>query len=658
MSGFDPRRSYETTTQDYESGSLYDGWRYKGPNTSDWIVELGVDLAANGIGEWFTLDDTTKGELDNATYLLAGEVLIDITRYARSIQTQRGRSAELEKFVTGTAAVVLDNRDRLFDPLITGAPLSGNIVPRKQVRILYKGDPVFTGNVDDWDYDYTRDKDATAVMKAIDGFQYIASRNVPAQTMTLELTGDRVNHVLDGIGWPTDQRSIDAGSASVAADVVGTGVNALAYLQKVELSEYGLLFIRKDGILRFEEDSVGSLSGAIVGDGGIPFEDIKVQYGTEELTNRYDITYYSGSVTATVTVDDATSQTAYGVFERGIDTLLSGSTAAVALGTDLVARYGTPTYRVDEVSVNVLGIDTASRSKVMSLELSDRLALRFRPLGVGETIDRTVSVDGISHSVTPSSHRMQLQLSDLGYSGATEFISGGTISEYKDGSKTYRLHAWTEPGTYDVDVNLPVTLDMLIVGAGGDSDDGGGGAGGVLAGSVAFTSASTYQVVVGAFTNGASGQSSQFGNVYVADGGGLGGDAGSAGFPGGSGGGGGAASPVFGAGGSATQANIGALIGYGNAGASGASAGAFELTGGGGGAGGAASNNLGGAGLSSSITGASVVYASGGEGFVVGNLYTSVGVNGNPGDGFPPSAGDFWDNTEAGNGVVYVRYEV
>lgn len=662
MSGFDPRRTYETGDRVYNNDGLYDGWNYKGPNNTDWVVELGVDLSANGIGDWFTLDDPVKGELDNTEYLLTGDVLVDLTRYVRNISTNRGRSRELEKFTTGTCQVVFDNRDRIFDPLIQNGPFSGQIIPRKQIRVRYLGEPVFTGNVDDWDYDYT-DTDATATVKAVDGFQFFATRNVSPQTMVVESVSDRIIHVLDEIGWPADARSIDASSASVGGDVVGDNVNALSYLQKLELSDNGLMFMTADGLFKFDDSYYGTLHPAVIGDDGIRFQNIDVTYGSEELINQFDVSYYSGSATATATVNDLDSQAAYGKFERGIDTLLSGSVAAIALGQSLLFRYSEPQYRVDGVEFDVRAARTEDRSLLLNLDLGNRVALKWRPLGVGEPVSRTVLVDGIAHVVSPGSHKMNLRLTDLGYSGEAELLSGGKVSEYKDGGVVYRLHEFTEPGVYDLEVAAPVTVDALIVaagggkGSGGAGTPGGGGAGGVLYGSHTFTSASTYQVIVGAFTQGANGGNSQLGNEFVAVGGGRGGiDAGN-GQQGGSGGGGGVDPPSIGSGGLAQQTTIGSLTGYGNNGTPAFQDGKGDYySGAGGGAGGAASGAVGGAPFSASITGVSASYAAGGNGSLDGLIGTSTGYTPNPGDGHPAPTTVFW--LENANGVVYVRYQL
>lgn len=412
MAGFDPRTFYEGT-QIYESGGLYNGWDYRGENPGPWYVELGADLSANGIGDWFTLDDPIKGELDNIVYFLTGDLFVDITRYVRSLSVKRGRSRFLEKFITGACEIVLDNRDRLFDPTLTGAPFTGQIIPRKPLRIFYDTFPVFTGNVQDWDFDYSV-KDATATVKCLDAFSTLATQTVPAQTMTNQLTGARVNHVLDQVGFPAELRSIESGTASVAADIVGDGVNALAYLQKIEVSQNGLFFISADGLVTFEDSYAGTPTPVEVGDGGVGFSDLDVVFGAEELTNRVTVNYYSGSVQTSLIIDSTASQDKYGLFDTSVETLLSGSVSASALGVLLVNRYKEPQYRIDSAVFNVAGLDSSGKNQILSLELGDSILLRFRPLGVGETIERTVLVDAIDHSALPKTHTVSLALTDLG----------------------------------------------------------------------------------------------------------------------------------------------------------------------------------------------------------------------------------------------------
>lgn len=240
--------------------------------------------------------------------------------------------------------------------------------------------------------------------------------------------------------------------------------------------------------------------------------------------------------------------------------------------------------------------------------------------------------------------------------------TGGAVTTFTSGGKKYKLHSYTSTGSSTFTVNRGLyPFELLIVGAGGSAGsvsqgDGAGGAGGVLAGSLSSLAADDYQVVVGAFTVGSAGGSSQFGDTYIADGGGLGGVSGAAGGSGGSGAGG-AGGMTQPAGGAATQTTIGSLTGYGNAGSAGTVIQGNPVGGAGGGAGSAPPGvGLPGGSLSSSITGTATNYSRGGWRFT-GSIGISIGVTGGRGDGAPPG-NNFWTNADAGDGVVYVRYEV
>lgn len=79
-------------------------------------VRIAFDLAAGGAGNFFTLDDPVKGELDDAPFGLAGDILEDVTDDVRTVSVRRGRSRELERFQAGAASVVLNSQDRKYDP--------------------------------------------------------------------------------------------------------------------------------------------------------------------------------------------------------------------------------------------------------------------------------------------------------------------------------------------------------------------------------------------------------------------------------------------------------------------------------------------------------------------------------------------------------------
>lgn len=410
MSGFNPTTYYQSSAL-YNNAGLYNGFRYPGENESEWVIELAVDLAANGVGDWFTLDDPVKGVLDNATYLLAGDVLIDITRWVRELSVTRGRSRQLQKFTAGTCRVTLDNRDRLFDPLMAGSPLFGSIVPRKEVRVTYRGQRVFTGNVEDWDFSYDISGDSIAIASAADALAFLSRRTYPAATETAQTGVDRFNAVLDVIGWPSDSRSVKgnlAASSPMGADV-HDDIGALEYLQKVELSDLAYSYATRTGKLEYRTPAVKPYSPtyeATFGEGGIPFSGIAVAYEVEQMVNEITVTYVGGTATAT----SATSQTEYGMLASSYDTILENGTQATEFADAYLSSFEEPSYYISNLTVNGLGVSTSDLSALLSLELADPVRVLYRPNDTGEEQDYGLILQGISHDVTPGSHTITLQM--------------------------------------------------------------------------------------------------------------------------------------------------------------------------------------------------------------------------------------------------------
>jgi len=412
MVSYNPQVPYNTTAHDYTSDLPYDGFSpAPGDGNSPWKIELAIDLAANGVGDFFTLDDPVKGVLDNATYLLAGDVLVDITGWVRDLDIKRGRSRVLEKFTAGSCRVTLDNRERLFDPLMTASPFYGSIIPRKQIVISNNNIPVYQGNVQDWDFSYNVNGDATASPSSSDGFAFFAQSNLAPGTATSQLSGARVGSVLDELAWPDGQRDIATGLATLAADVVDDTQNALTYLQKVETTENGAMFIGKNGKFTFRDASLPVYSGVEFGDNGIPFIDYQVAYGVEELWNKVNIVWSAGTaVGGTVTVDDTVSQGKYGVFEVTYDTLLNGSSPALALGSAIMDAYSEPKYRIDQITVLMEALTSEQRVNILSLELADAVLVSWQSFG--PAITQYCIIDGIEHKADTSRHTVTFTLSE------------------------------------------------------------------------------------------------------------------------------------------------------------------------------------------------------------------------------------------------------
>jgi len=389
-------------------------------------VQIAFDLSATAGVNFFTLDDTDKGVLDNTAYLLGGDVLIDVTQYVRNFSVKRGRSTTLAKFTAGQANVTLDNRTRIFDPTFTTGTYYNQILPRKQIVIDRDSEVIYTGLIEDWNFNYDVSGQSLAEVSASDGFTLIANQLRTAGTATSQLTGARIAAVLTEIGWPLTQRVISVGQATLDADVVQATDNALTYMQQVELSEPGALFIGKAGEVVFKDRADLQLftAGLTFGGTGIPFTEMGVVFGSEELLNTSAVTFTSAGVIAgTAIATDATSITQYGTIDETLNTLLSTSAQASDLAQNRVGTLSQPKYRIDAVTVSLEGCTSAQALQVLDVELGDVATVTWTPNSIGSAISQVVTVDQIEHQAAPDRHNVTFTMSET----IAAFILDNTI---------------------------------------------------------------------------------------------------------------------------------------------------------------------------------------------------------------------------------------
>jgi len=381
-------------------------------------VEIGFDLSALG-GPFFILDDPVQGVLDNTTYTLGGTLFYDVSDDVLSVNVNRGKSRQLDKFTAGNAAVTFINQDRAFDPLNASSPYFGQIIPRRTVRITTSGSAVFYGSIDDWNLTYDVSGYSTAGAVISDGFTYFAQQVLTAHTATSQLTGARIAAVLDRseINWPASLRDLETGGMTLQADVVSDGTNALDYLQLVNFSEPGALFMGADGSIVFKDRTDAPVSTGLVAftdDGtGVPFVDVQVVYGSELLYNFIQIERANGG---TATASDSDSQNSYGVValvQSGL--LMNTDTDAQDLADYLLGKYSEPEYRFESLTVALEDLSSGNQTAVLSLEIGDIAQIKFTPNQTGTQIDKYATIIRIDHEIVPMSHRITYGFETLDY---------------------------------------------------------------------------------------------------------------------------------------------------------------------------------------------------------------------------------------------------
>lgn len=379
-------------------------------------VELGFESTII-LSDFLVLDDPVKGKLDAGNKLSGGSFFYDVTQYVQSITMNRGKDRLIGQYSAGQLSVSFDNTTRVFDPTYTPSPFYSEIVPKRKIRIWVGNVITFVGIVDDWNLNYSVSGDSTAEVSASDGFALLANRTIFSTSNLSELSGARVETILndEGVSWPVAERSVDPGLLTMGADTIPDNSDALNYLQLVEQSEGGNLFIGKDGNLVFRQRYGLAVDSGIkfADDGtGLPYSDLVVSYGSEQLYNNIRLT--SGITSTTATVFDQASQDAYGYLDLDLTGLLNADDAQLTgLANQLLNTYKKPEYRFEQLSVMVSNLTVEQQQALFDLELGDLVQVVFTPNGLGPAIDLFGQILGINHNINLDMHSVTFNLGTL-----------------------------------------------------------------------------------------------------------------------------------------------------------------------------------------------------------------------------------------------------
>jgi hypothetical protein len=384
-------------------------------------VEIGF---AQPISTSFVLDDPTKGELDNTDFTLGGDVLTDITPYVRALRTNRSKSRILDnKFQVGTSTVLLDNKDRAFDPTAGTAvsPFTSQIQPRRDVLISTAGSAVYRGKITGWDFRYSQGGDSVATIDVADAFSVFANQTLSTTYAPIaQGAGARIEAVLSRpeVAWDNG-RDIDAGLSTLQADTIGTNQNVLNYLQTIEQGEPGALFISKSGVVTFRErnQTATEFTTFSLSDDGaatsIPYIGIETDFTDELVYNRIVVNRVGG--TAQV-AESTASQATYGIITLEVNNLLLASDAqSLNLANLLLGLFSEAKLRFKQIQVALHSLSPEKQAQVLGLELNDIIEVEFLPgrnhsTEAGTAFTSFAFIEGISHEVLPMSHFVTLNL--------------------------------------------------------------------------------------------------------------------------------------------------------------------------------------------------------------------------------------------------------
>ena len=365
--------------------------------------------STTGFGTPFQLNDSFYGVLDTAGRgTLGGLTFVDLTSIVESVNITRGRNRQLDQFNAGTATIAFNNQTEVLNPTNTASPYYPFVLPRCPVQILANGIPIYTGLVTDWNLDYDISNKDMMYASCADNFTVLANQALNALTPSSQATGARINTILDltEINYQ-GARSIDTGSSTLGAYAISQDTVCLNYLQQVNTSEQGYLFMSANGTLTFKGRSsvLNPVAGATFNtDGtGLPYQTLINQYGDELLYNYIITQSPAGGVQTT---SNATSIALYQAQQYAVTNLLNSTTTEVAgLGNYLLGKYQNPVLRFTGLSTQLTALSEANQNIALTLDLTSICTVvKNFVVGTPATETQTLIVSGVSHSITPGSH--------------------------------------------------------------------------------------------------------------------------------------------------------------------------------------------------------------------------------------------------------------
>jgi len=343
--------------------------------------------------------------------------IVDVSDQINYIQTSRGRNALVDQFQTGALTLRIVDQNGDFNPTNPSGPYYELLTPMKKVQIsaTYGATTysLFSGFITS--YVNTQPKDATEVayttIQAVDAFRL--AQNAQVSTITGasagNLSGTRINQILDQIDWPATMRDVDAGLTTMQADP-GTARTSLDAMTTVATSEYGALYVNTDGEFVFQDRAVtaGSIGGTVTtfndNGTGIAYANAMWKLDDDLIFNSAQISRTGGSPQTAI---NQASIDKYFIHSYNLQDLLM-QTDAVALdyARAYVASRAETQVRCDGIELD-LYTDNYNAGIIAALELDffDPIRIVTTQPG-GSTLDNTLQIFGVATTITPNSFRV------------------------------------------------------------------------------------------------------------------------------------------------------------------------------------------------------------------------------------------------------------
>jgi len=345
----------------------------------------------------------------------AASVIVDVSNQVNRIETNRGRTALSDQFQTGALTLRIVDQNGDFNPQNVTGPYYNLLTPMKKVQITATFNsvtyPIFSGFITSYVTTYpgeSAEDVAITTIQAVDAFRLaqVAQISTVTDATAGQLSGTRINKILDEIDWPTSQRDVDAGLTTMQADP-GTNRTALQALTTIATSEYGALYVDANNSFVFQDraltvSSIGGTPTVFADNGtGIDYFDASWILNDVLIFNKATITRTGG--TAQVETNQA-SIDKYFLHSYFQDNLLM-QTDAVALdyAQAYVASRAETTIRCDAIVLDLYtpNYDTGVVA-ALDLDFFDPITIITTQPG-GSLLEKTLQIFGVRMNISPNS---------------------------------------------------------------------------------------------------------------------------------------------------------------------------------------------------------------------------------------------------------------
>ena len=356
------------------------------------------------------------------TNVLADDVglIVDVSNQVDGVTTRRGRNAEADQFQTGTCTMRLVDQNGDFNPQNPSSPYFGFLEPMRKLQITatFQGVtyPIFSGFITGYQTitpQESNDNVTYTTITAVDAFRLAQNAQITtvAGTSAGQLSGARINNLLDAISWPASMRDIDAGQTTMQADP-GTARTALAACQTVSTSEYGAFYVDATGSFVFQDRALTSSSiGAtptIFTDNGSPgllYFDAQWVLNDVLIYNQANITRSGG--TTQVATNNASIAKYFLHSYTQTDLLMQTDAVALNYAQAYVASRAETSVRCDSIVLDLYtnNYDTGIVA-ALTLDFFDPITVTTTQPG-SSSLTKTLQIFGVSMTINPNRWRVQ-----------------------------------------------------------------------------------------------------------------------------------------------------------------------------------------------------------------------------------------------------------